>query len=126
MQLPKLEAVDVVIFHNPCSDGFCAAWVIYNKFGSAVECLKGNYSEDRYDSGYWLGKVSGKRVVCVDFSFPRELTKELHATAESFIVLDHHPSAEEELAGLDYCYIANDKSGAMMAWEACHGERPHP
>lgn len=123
MSVPKIDNVDVVVYHSPCSDGYGAAWVFYNKFGSGVEYLPGSYSEDRYNSDYWVAKVTGKRVVVVDFSFPRDLTEELHDAAKSFTVLDHHPSAQEALEDFDYCYFESEKSGAMMAWEACHGEK---
>ena len=126
MKLPKLEKVDVCIYHHPCTDGFSAAWAVYDKFGDKVEFLPGTYSDGKYNSGYWVGKVSGKHVVCADFSFPRELMEKMHEAAASLLVIDHHASAQKALGDLAFCYFDMQQSGAMLSWKVTHPGREAP
>ena len=119
MSTPIVDKIDVCIYHADCSDGFGAAWAVYKKFGpNKVAYLPGAHANKEGEEDYWVEQVSGKRVVCYDFSFSRTLTEKLHAVAESFQVIDHHLSAQVELAGLGYCYFDMTKSGAVLAWES--------
>jgi len=61
--------------------------------------------------------VTGKDVVIVDFSYRREVLLAMKAVAKSMIVLDHHKTAQQELAGLDFCTFDMNKSGGRLAWE---------
>jgi oligoribonuclease NrnB/cAMP/cGMP phosphodiesterase (DHH superfamily) len=124
MSTPKIEELDVCIYHDPCSDGYGAAWSVWRKFGDKVEYLPGDHTKGKDDEEFWLDKVRDKKVVCFDFSFSRELTEKLHEEAESFQVVDHHKKAFELLGNLTYCHFNMDKSGAVLAWEACNSKEP--
>ena len=87
-----------------------------------MEYLKGDHAKNKDNQDYWLEKVAGKKVAIFDFSFERPLLEKMHATAQSLLVLDHHVTARDKLADLPYCYFDMRKSGAMLAWEACHEE----
>lgn len=116
---------DVVIYHDPCLDGFGAAWAIWKKFFGKVEYIPGSYHGLQQEK-YWLSKVRNKHVVIFDYSFPLPLTKALHAAAKSFQIIDHHASAQAELGHLPYCHFNLNKSGAVLAWEAAHQSPPPP
>lgn len=117
----------VIIYHGGgCADGFCAAFSAWLKFGDDATYIPANYGDD-------LPKrhtVEGRNVYLLDFSYKREMTAGLALFAESLTVLDHHVTAEAELAGLDCpgLRIVFDmkKSGARLAWEHFHPEKPVP
>lgn len=85
----------LVIYHGGCRDGFCAAWVCYHAFtskGRSPEFHEGFYGQPPPD-------VTGRDVVIVDFSYPREQMDAIAAQAATLLVLDHHKTAEAALAG---------------------------
>ncbi len=80
------------IYHANCTDGFTAAWAVRRALGDEVEFHPGVYGEAPPD-------VTGRNVVLVDFSYKRAVLNEMAAKAHSVLVLDHHKSAQEDLAG---------------------------
>jgi oligoribonuclease NrnB/cAMP/cGMP phosphodiesterase (DHH superfamily) len=74
--------------------------------------------------------VTGRDVLIVDFSYRRPLLKEMCRTARTVTVIDHHVSAEQDLAGLEQEHdnlrvlFDMNKSGAVLAWEFCHDSPP--
>jgi len=105
--------IDLCIYHGGCLDGFCAAWLVHSVWPNA-EFLPCQYGQEPPD-------VTGRHVVVVDFSFKRPLLETMAAKAASILILDHHKTAEADLAGLDYCRFDMTKSGARMAWEWLYG-----
>lgn len=100
----------LVIYHDPCSDGWCAAWQMWHFFKGEVELYPTQYNQNPPE-------VTGREVYIVDFSYPRSVLELLHKQAESLLVLDHHVSAQKELEGLAYCKFQMDRSGAGMVWD---------
>ncbi|MCE8042459.1 phosphohydrolase [Halomonas daqingensis] len=82
----------ICIYHGNCADGFGAAWVIRFALGENVEFHAGHYGNPPPD-------VAGRDVIMVDFSFKRPVLLEMAKVARSILVLDHHKSAAEDLAG---------------------------
>jgi len=82
---------DICIYHGNCADGFTAAWAVWKRFGDAVEFHPGVYGQVPPD-------VAGKNVVLVDFSYKRPVLEGMAKSAKSILVLDHHKTAEEDLA----------------------------
>ena len=129
------------IYHGNCADGFGAAWAVRRGLGHDVEFHAGIYGDPPPD-------VTGRRVVLVDFSYKRPVLEAMAVTATSILILDHHKSAAEDLAGfpepptdmpgLDgepmkgwlpdrgvYARFDMGRSGAGLAWDHfCGGERP--
>jgi len=109
-----------IIYHGNCSDGFCAAWLGHLVWPDAQfiprqhgqECPEINETDD---------------VIIVDFSYPREILLDIKKKAKSLIVLDHHASAQENLAGLDFCVFDMKRSGARLFWDYLYqqGLAPH-
>jgi len=101
--------VDTVIYHDSCADGWCAAWLFARAY-PGVELIPAQYGQAPPD-------VGGKTVVIADFSYTRGVMLELMSQARSLVVLDHHKTAEDELAGLAGCTFDLTKSGGRLAWE---------
>lgn len=82
---------DICIYHGNCADGFTAAWAVWKRFGDDVEYFPGVYGESPPD-------VTGKNVIIVDFSYKRPVLEEMSKQAASILILDHHKTAEADLA----------------------------
>lgn len=141
---------DIVIYHDKCMDGFTAAWAVWKRFGDAPEYVARNYGMAPDID------CRGKHVLIVDFWFPGDVLKALarEGGAASVIILDHHKTAQADLADWVIDDVAGEfwagddplklvwqnderlgapiaalfdmeRSGAGMAWDFCHdGERP--
>src|SRR5208282_6619694 len=111
--------MDLIIFHKNCPDGFCAAFIAKKKYPEA-RLLGCTYGESTpYEP------VRAQDVLVVDFSWPREQVEELRAIAKSLFILDHHKTAEANLAGLPYAVFDMNRSGAALTWDRLFsGPRP--
>lgn len=111
---------DTIVSHGDCPDGFCAAYVVARKYPEAVivPTTHGSPIDERV--------IKGKRVIVVDFSWPREETLRLHKLAKLMIILDHHQTAEAVLKDLPYCTFDLTRSGAQLAWDYIHPSTVRP
>jgi uncharacterized protein len=129
---------DLCIYHAPCQDGFTAAWAIWRRWPD-IEFHPGVYGQEPPD-------VTGKHVLIVDFSYKLPVLQRLGAVAASITILDHHKSAELDLAPFKVPVLRHppalayvdegmngvagpypiqalfdmDRSGAVMAWHYVH------
>lgn len=92
------ERKPLCIYHGNCADGFTAAWAVWKRFGDQFEYHAGIYSQPPPD-------VTGRDVVLVDFSYKRPVLEAMLRSgdvkqASTILILDHHKSAAEDLAGL--------------------------
>ena len=102
----------LVIYHAGCWDGFCSAWLLWQRFPDA-EFMPAQYGDHRPDKS----KIEGRDVYIVDFSYPRPILQQLYEWSASLIVLDHHKTAAKELDKLPYCVFDMAKSGASLTHE---------
>jgi len=111
-------AVNCVIYHADCTDGFGAAYSAWRQLGNRAEyhaCKHGTPPPN----------VKGKNVVILDFSFDNATTKKMIEEADGLLVIDHHKSAMVELHDITNTHFDMTKSGAMLAWEYFHtGKEP--
>lgn len=133
---------DMVIYHSDCADGFGAAWACWMRWRDNCQYVPAGYGQAPPD-------VSGKHVLIVDFSYKRDILREMGGQAKSIIILDHHKTSQADLADwaiddvsgefwagddpMKYVLV-NDEyvgqpiaalfdmecSGARMAWDFCH------
>lgn len=122
----------LVIYHGGgCSDGWASAWLFKRVFPD-IELFPANYGDEPPD-------VRGKEVFVVDFSYPRSQMMRVFEQANGNVtVLDHHKSAEKELAGICLECAINEfdrfptvtfdmkRSGAMLAWDFLNPSSPAP
>jgi oligoribonuclease NrnB/cAMP/cGMP phosphodiesterase (DHH superfamily) len=110
----------VVIYHDNCADGIAAAWVCRRRWPTC-ELVPMNYSDDpEYE------RFAGADVLFVDFSWKRPQLEELARHSKSVTVLDHHKTAEAELAGLTGAFFDMEQSGCGLAWAALFPEETMP
>lgn len=81
---------DLCIYHGNCDDGFGAAWAIWKRWPD-IEFVAGRYGDK-------LPDARGKRVLFVDFSAKRADLDAMAQNAKSIVILDHHKTAEADLA----------------------------
>lgn len=109
-----------VLYHAHCVDGFGGAWAAWKALGDAAEYLAVRHAEPP------PALPAGADVVLVDFAYRRAVIQDLAAHARTLTVLDHHKTAEQELAGLPYATFDLERSGAVLAWQFFHPDRPIP
>lgn len=113
------------IYHGNCADGFGAATIIHKAFGGDIDFYPGIYGKEPPE-------LTARDVIIVDFSYKRDVMQDIISKARSVLVLDHHTSAEKELAGLHRIhedvevYFDMERSGAQMAWDYFFPELPTP
>lgn len=102
---------ELCIYHGNCADGFTSAWVVRRALGD-IEFHAGVYQNPPPD-------VKGKDVFLVDFSYKRNVLEQIRDEAKSVTILDHHKSAQEDLAGLEGIkqVFDMDRSGARITWD---------
>jgi hypothetical protein len=125
----------LVLYHAFCTDGFCAAFELWRRYGDAADYKPVDYVKSpEYRDGIVTSCVGRELVYMVDFSLPLQNMRSIRGVAGRFIHLDHHKSAFEELGFEDY-YVAgsavvkldsetgstmildSNRSGAMLTWQ---------
>lgn len=124
----------IVVFHHADMDGYMAAASAYRGLRSAF--YKDNYAsslslQELYQ-GVTFKEVNYGRfkdedilslvtehtdVFVLDFSFPRELSDQIHEKAGFFKIIDHHASSQRDVGDRPYAYFDMESSGARMAFE---------
>jgi len=115
---------DICIYHANCDDGFGAAYAVWKKH-PGCQFWKGVYQS-------LPPTIDGLNVAIVDFSYKRDVMREIAAKACWVLVLDHHKTAQADLEGLGsecpnvVVEFDMERSGAVMAWQHFHPETPLP
>lgn len=124
------------IYHGNCADGFGAAWAVRRALGDRVEFHAGVHQDAPPD-------VTGRDVLMVDFAYKRPVLDEMAEAAKAILILDHHKTAAEDLAGFPeppadmpglhgwlpssgvYATFDMERSGAGITWDHFN-EGPRP
>ena len=109
-----------ILYHHHCDDGFGAAYAAWKSLADRASYLPVLHGEPPPDI------PSGSKVVIVDFAYPRQVLLDMDQRMESVLVLDHHKTAQEDLAGLPFAHLDMSKSGAVLSWEHWHTGEPIP
>jgi len=115
---------DLVVFHKDCIDGFAAAFAAWRLLGDRATYVAAEHGP----AAPLHLDVRDRRVVVLDYCFPAAVTSRMISEAASFLVLDHHASAEKELTGVpqQHKVFEMKQSGATLAWDYFHGPAPAP
>lgn len=120
-----------VLYHANCWDGFCAAWVARQSLGKDVEYIPVQHGQEPPVID------PGARLYILDFSYSREQLFKWWTpgpnAVKSLVVLDHHKTAQEALAGFEEECVANgmdtpqivfdmEHSGGRLAWDYFFGD----
>lgn len=116
----------LVLYHDNCPDGFTAAWAVWKALGDEALYAGVNYGQEPV-----LSACEGRRVILVDFSYPRAQLDRIGAVAERVEVYDHHKTAEEalrywgdEAPETRRVVFDMNRSGAGIAWDEFHPGGP--
>jgi nanoRNase/pAp phosphatase (c-di-AMP/oligoRNAs hydrolase) len=101
-----------VIYHANCNDGFTAACILKDAFNFSV-LIAGDYRDPTPPPGI----TEEDEVILVDFSYKRSVLEELRSRVKKLIVLDHHKTAQADLAGLPGVKFDMDQCGATLAFD---------
>jgi hypothetical protein len=116
------DLADLILYHGSgCPDGYASAFAAWLRRGDFA-----TYIPMEHGPSLVIPEVTGKHVVVVDFSFSAAVTADLKSKAASFVVLDHHASAEKELIDLpeENKIFEMKQSGATLAWDYFHKTEP--
>lgn len=112
----KPNEVDLVIYHNNCSDGFAARVLIEDYMTKNFP----NRQVEYYPASHYTEPpdVNGKNVLCCDFAYNLKITNELISKSNKFLILDHHLTSMQELKKLSnkYKHFDLNESGASLVW----------
>jgi oligoribonuclease NrnB/cAMP/cGMP phosphodiesterase (DHH superfamily) len=128
---------DIIIYHDPCDDGFASAYVAHQRFPAAA--LFGT----NYGKPLPVEKVKGKAVLIVDFSYPLDILKGIAPLCNGIVILDHHKTAAEALADVprldptlapqvimapgEFCaWFNQERAGVGLTWRFCFPDEPMP
>lgn len=115
----------LVLYHGNCVDGFTAAWAVWRALGDRAE-----YREVFHGQLAPIEDTVGRRVIIVDFSYPRDVLEVISANARWVEVYDHHVTAQRDLDGWEpaHGHVVFDmhRSGAGIAWDEFHLRHPRP
>ena len=103
-----------VLYHQPCYDGFGAAYAAWKALGYKAKYVPVSYGSPPPEI------PRGSHVYIIDFSYSREILLDMKSRFATLFVLDHHKTAQEALKGLDFTIFDMNRSGAMMAWNHWH------
>lgn len=98
------------IYHGNCADGFTSAWIVHRFFKGEVDLYVGTYQQPPPDA-------ANRHVILVDFSYKRQVMLELAKLSKGVLVLDHHKSAAEDLAGNDSDFTDTNAWTGAMDWD---------
>lgn len=107
---------NLVLYHGKqCRDGFTAAWLFETApYLDHTALRAANY-------GYEPPDCTDKDVYIVDFCYPRETIAKMAEQARRIVILDHHKTAIENMAGFEHprvqLYFDTNRSGAMLAYD---------
>ncbi len=125
----KNDPHPLVIYHGRnCPDGFAAALAAWLFYAGQAEFLALDHGDIRCVDD--LPALAGRAVYVLDFSFAEPILRGIDARAAKLVMLDHHQSAAEQLAGFvcrsGVVHFDITRSGAHLAWAFFHPQQPLP
>ena len=116
----KNDPNPLVLYHgHNCPDGFAAALAAWLFFDGKAEFLGLDHGDVKSVDD--LPALNGRAVYILDFSFSSEILRSIQERAAKLVLLDHHKSAADRLAGFvchsGVVHFDMHKSGAHLAWE---------
>lgn len=109
-----------ILYHADCADGFGAAFAAWKVLGERAVYIPVQHGEQPPDL------PADANVAIIDFSYRRDVILDIKSKVAGMIILDHHTTAQDELAGLPFATFDMHKSGARMAWEYWHPDTEVP
>jgi len=116
----------IVFYHYPCMDGLAAGYVAALFLPSDTKFVGINYG-----SPFPFAQCHNATVYMLDFSLKKSDMRNVLGIAKRIVVLDHHKTAEDELADLplgehDIVRFDMSRSGCILAWQHFCGWEDEP
>lgn len=102
-----------------CPDGIASAWVASLKYPSA-SVLGCSYQSELPQF------PPGCKVLVVDFSFPLEVLLKWQQQGIKIIVVDHHKTAQQDLANFSNAIFDTNECGATLLWKTLFPKNTMP
>lgn len=107
-----------IVYHDPCFDGFTAAWAAYKALGKSAEYIPAAHGSKMPDF------EPGDHVYWVDFTYPAVCRKYLKEGVKLQII-DHHKTGIQGWGDYPGALFDMNHSGAYLSWEFFHeGSNP--
>ncbi len=121
------DEIDTVIYHSPCPDGTGAAYSAWKYLTEKFPDRKVEYYGIAAGANPPLN-VTNRSVLICDISFRKEILVDMISKAKRLAILDHHISAQKDLAEIDdkYKVFRMDRSGAFLTWSYFFPDQPVP
>lgn len=112
------EEVNYVIYHSPCTDGTGSGLVAFKYFTENYPEKNVIYKPMSIGLPY-PDDIFGKNVLICDYSYKKDVLLDLLTKVNKLLIIDHHKSAEKDLADIDPKYKIFDMnhSGAVLTWK---------
>ncbi len=107
----------ILVIYDSDPDGFGSAYAAWKKFGDEADYLEVTHGSDMPEDAYDYAVV-----YILDLSFPAADIEALMDTTE-VVIIDHHPSAQTELAHLGFEFDTT-RAACVQAWEYFHDTEP--
>lgn len=127
------------LYHKECLDGFASAWTVYSYFKRMDPRNYTLFNITSPDDVQYIPITYGEplpplepgasEVYIVDFSFSRDILRDLCASHRSVRVYDHHKTAREDLEDwLDrpsnlHLVFDMGRSGCQITWDELMGQQ---
>jgi oligoribonuclease NrnB/cAMP/cGMP phosphodiesterase (DHH superfamily) len=113
---------DCVVYHSPCPDGTCAAWIVkkfHDDFNKEIElfpCRAGCVPDKEIE--YFMDKT----IVFVDICPNVSYLEKLSTIAKYIQIIDHHKSSQENISEIKLqknvsCVFDMEFSGCQLTWK---------
>ena len=117
-----------IIYHDPCNDGFGSALAAKMFFEKQLN-VSVTYCPAKH--GDLPPNVKGMRVYILDYCYKKPILEKLIKEADKVIVIDHHKTAEAELADMKETpkfqkVFDMNHSGAVLTYQYFFPDRPVP
>lgn len=136
------DQIQIVLYHGNCYDGFGCAFIVWlyykRKYGikraNEIEYIPCSYTtkikeeEKETINKDFVEKFKNKNILMCDFSYHYQQLLELIEISNSFLILDHHKTAEESLSKISENLKIFDmnKSGVGITWNYFFVDDPLP
>ena len=120
------DNIDTVLYHGNCADGFGSAFCVWLYYKQTYGILSANkiryipcvHSNDPL-SAEFVEKLTGANILMCDFSYKYDQLIRIINVANTFMILDHHKTAQQDLerVPLEMKIFDMSRSGAIITWD---------
>jgi len=130
--MTQIPEPNLVVYHNPCSDGQAGAWSVHTRFPKAL--YRGTTPDFKDQRTLSSDNITGRVVYFVDIMPKRDALLQVCSLAKQVVVLDHHKTNQDIVTGLSLggmpanLTIVFDmaRSGCQIAWQYVNPTEPVP